>query len=282
MDKDGLEVKVRERDREIHSLRETLREVQATPAKPDTKDASIQATPTKPCSLEAGVQATPPSQLRIDAAIQTEPHLLHERAKVETTVSGKLEKQSTPSEHPEQMQARSSAQTDPVSQSENSRTSVVSEEASTSLLPFQDGSLESEMRGAGVDVHDPYDSSECVAFSDSNPDEVPDSTHSLDSFKSDRLRDDSPRRHQPTDGGQSAKPVVPIASLAITQQLSSAVVERSGTGGREKVNLDLQEEESLSDEQLSNISETELQQGKQQGWFGNHQLVRWGNPHLYC
>ena len=275
MDKNGLEVKVHERDGDIQSLRAALKEVQATPTKPDTLDASIQALPTKPCSLEAGVQATPPSKLRIDAAIQTETH---EVAKVETFLNGKLDQKSTPSQHPQQLQASSSAQTDPsrMKQSENSRTNAVSDKANTALPSPQDCSLESEMRGAGVEVHDPYDSSECVAFSDSNPDEVPDSTHSLDSFKSDRLiRDNSPCKSRHIDKGQSAKSAIPIASLDTTQQLSSVVVtERSGTGDKERVNLDLQEEESSSDEELSNTSESELKQGKQQGWFDNNCHVR--------
>lgn len=49
-----------------------------------------------------------------------------------------------------------------------------------------DSSLESEMKVVGVDVADPYDSSECVGFSDTNLDDTQDSIHSVDSVQNDR------------------------------------------------------------------------------------------------
>ena len=48
-----------------------------------------------------------------------------------------------------------------------------------------DSSLELEMKAVGIDVPDPYDSSEGAGFSDL-------STHSLESLKSDRVTSDGP------------------------------------------------------------------------------------------
>lgn len=242
-DKNGLEVKVQERDGEIEKLRETIRQVEATPTKPDTCNVYVQATPTQPDSMEAGVQATPTCQPGAEVGIQTEgAELPSRRTTTETVFSEKVKGESLPppprtTVHEDVYRLRGGAI--------SPRTSSVPDHVA------QNTSLESEMRRAGVEVTDPYDSSEGVGFSDSNMDEVPGSTHSLESFKSDRVKDTA---HEKSTS-QSAESAVPIASQSIAE-------EREMTVGVAEVPLDLQEEESSDDEELSTGSDKDLRTAK--------------------
>ena len=266
-DKDSLEGRVRERDNEIQSLRATLKEVETTPTKTVTIETGVQATPPsrERAQVDAGVQATPPTQQGIDASIQTDrikeaevhskevelhskgAELHGEKTDRENTTNGK----SKEPVHP-QPPANGTDQNDlsRVKKVNTPRTSLGVDHAhSLPLHAPQNSSLESEMRIAGVEVIDPYDSSEGVGFSDSNLDEVPDSMHSLDSFKSDKVKEElstmAALDHEQR-GVQIADSAVPVARLVVDQQLSSTVAEQQTVGRVAGMNLDLQEEESSS------------------------------------
>ena len=269
-----MEVKVRERDSEIQNLRSMLKEVQATPTKAITVETGVQATPHNQgrAQVDAGIQATPPTQQGIDVGIQTE-HVkeaeLHAKgeelhAKRTDRVNAKNDKlkESIPPQpakitaHHDQTRAKK-VLTSP-------RTSVgVDHTYSLPLTAPQNSSLESEMRVAGIEVTDPYDSSEGVGFSDScNLDEVPDSTHSLDSFKSDRLKEELAS----VKDTQSADSAVPVANLIVDQQPSSTIAKQQTEEGVASVNLDLQEEEeSSSDEHMTSSSDGDLRPHNDQG-----------------
>lgn len=266
-DKGSLEGKVRERDSEIQSLRLMLKEVQATPTKPVTIETSVQTTPPSQerAQVDASVQATPPSQQGIDTSIQAEHvreaelRLKREELQVERTEreNGKL-KDSVPPEAAKIAADHGLAGVKKAAATRSQRTSVGAERS----LPFstapQNSSLESEMRVAGVEVTDPYDSSEGVGFSDScNFDEVPDSMHSLDSFKSKEgstpvITSLGHEQRVPLNSDSA----VPVASLVVDQQPSSTVVKQHTAGGV-ATNLDLQEEDSS--ERMTSSSDGDLQ-----------------------
>ena len=219
----------------------------------------VQATPTKTDTMETSAQTMPLKREAVDAGVQTEAALFTERSKVGSTVatSNQLKAEPLPRQH---HQAKSPARADLARVKGGHRTSAGNDYSNRSLHQPQDTSLESEMRVAGVEVADPYDSSEGVGFSDSNLDEVPGSTHSLESFKSDKLKDEALLKTK------NAVSAVPVASLAVNQQPSSVAVERSTAEGVASVNPDLQEEEdSSSDERMSSSSESDLSPHKHEG-----------------
>lgn len=219
----------------------------------------VQATPTKTDTMETSAQTMSPKREAVDAGVQTEAALFTERSKVGSSVatSNQLKAEPSPWQH---HQAKSPARADLARVKGGHRTSASYDYSNRSLHQPQDTSLESEMRVAGVEVADPYDSSEGVGFSDSNLDEVPGSTHSLESFKSDKLKDEALLKTK------NAVSAVPVASLAVNQQPSSVAVERSTAEGVASVNLDLQEEEdSSSDECMSSSSESDLSPHKHEG-----------------
>lgn len=278
-DKGSLEVKVHERDSEIQSLRLMLKEVQATPTKAVTIETGVQATPPSQerAQVDAGVQATPPSQQGIDAGIQTEyvreaelhakrEELQVERRERENAKNDKL-KDSIPPQAAKLTAHHDLARVKRVTTSPRTSVGV---DHSLPLTAPQNSSLESEMRVAGVEVTDPYDSSEGVGFSDScNLDEVPDSMHSLDSFKSDRLKEESSTvltslSHEHRDV-QNADSAVPVASLIVDQQPSSTVAKQQTTGGVADVNPDLQEGDSSGDEHMTSSSDGDLRPRNDQG-----------------
>ena len=278
MDKGSLEGKVRERDGEIQSLRLMLKEVQATPTKAVTVETGVQTTPPSQerSQVDAGIQATPTSQQGIDASIQTEcvrevevrdkgEELQVERTERETAKNDKL-KDTIP---PQTVKVTTNHDLGGVKRVTSPRTSVGVKQ-SLPLAPGtapQNSSLESEMRVAGIEVTDPYDSSEGVGFSDScNLDEVPDSMHSLDSFKSDRIKEESTPvitslSHEHRDV-QSLNSAVPVASLIVDQQPSSTVASKHAAAS---VNLDLPEEDSSGDEHTTSTSDGNLRPRNDQG-----------------
>ena len=260
-----MEVKVCERDNEIQNLRSMLKEVQATPIKAVTTETGVQATPPSQerAHVDAGIQVTSPSQQGIDAGIQTEyvkeVELQAKRTERESAKNDKL-KESIPPQSAKITAHHDQARVKKVPTSP--RTSVGVDHAhSLPLTAPQNSSLESEMRVAGIEVTDPYDSSEGVGFSDScNLDEVPDSTHSLDSFKSDRIKGDSSTI-------TTVHSAVPMASSIVDQQPSSTIAKQQTAGGVASVNLDLQEEEeeeSSSDEHMTS-SDGDLRPRNDQG-----------------
>ena len=274
-----MEVKVHERDSEIQSLRLMLKEVQATPTKAVTIETGVQATPPSQerAQADAGVQAIPLSQQGIDAGIQTEyvreaelhakrEELPVERTERENAKNDKL-KDSIPPQAVKLTAHHDLARVKRLTTSP--RTSVgVDNARSLPLTAPQNSSLESEMRVAGVEVTDPYDSSEGVGFSDScNLDEVPDSMHSLDSFKSDRIKEESSavitshsHEHRDTLSADSA---VPVASLIVDQQPSSTVAKQQTTGGVADVNHD--QEDSSGDEHMTSSPDGDLRPHNDQG-----------------
>ena len=279
VEKGGLEGKVRERDSEIQSLRLMLKEVQATPTKAATIEIGVQATPPSQerAQVNAGVQVTPPSQQGIDAGIQTvyiremEPHATGEELQFEKIDRENGERDNLKEPVPPQV-AKVTAHQDlggVMRVATTSPRTSMGIKQSPSTAP-QNSSLESEMRVAGVEVTDPYDSSEGVGFSDScNLDEVPDSMHSLDSFKSDRIKEESTpvitslsREHR---DAQTADSAVPVASSIVHQQPSSTVAKQQSTGGVVEANLHLQEEESSSDEHMTSSSDGDLRPRNDQG-----------------
>ena len=222
----------------------------------------------------------------MDAGNQTEAVVFseHEKEKTNGVASERL-KESLPQEQ-QQQQVKDpvpvQADLAIVKKVTSPRTNVVSDKGRFSLpqprdfpLPHPgDTSLDSEMRVAGVEMIDPYDSSEGVGFSDSNLDEIPNSTHSLESFKSDRLKEELPSLRTSLDGVQSASSPVPVATLTVEQQPSSTVVERTSGGGMALVDLDLQvEEESSGDERVSSSSESDLRPHKFAGTFV-HSIIK--------
>ena len=281
VEKGSLGGKVRERDSEIQSLRLMLKEVQATPTKAVTIETAVQATPPSQerAQVDAGVQATPPSQQGIDVGIQTiyvreaEPRAKGEEPQVERidreNAKTDVLKEPVPPQvakvtgHHDLGGVKGMATT-----GTSARTSMGIKQ-SPSTAP-QNSSLESEMRVAGVEVTDPYDSSEGVGFSDScNLDEVPDSMHSLDSFKSDRIKEESTpvitslsREHR---DAQTADSAVPLAGSIVHQQPSSTVAKQQATGGVVEANLHLQDEESFSDDHIAYSSDGDLRPRNDQG-----------------
>lgn len=225
----------------------------------------VQATPTKPDGMEAGVQTTPPSQRQVDAALQTDFDTPAEKPRNDSAPNERFKGEPVYRKRAKSPIHRDVAR---VKKGSSPRTSMVSDHTlPTSQHPLN-SSLESEMRVAGVEVTDPYDSSEGIGFSDSNLDEVPDSTHSLESFKSDKMKDDSPlKAHVDEEKGatENAKSAVPMASSIVNQQPSSVGTERTPIGGVANMVLDLEEESSSDEHQSSNSSESELQSSKQQG-----------------
>lgn len=248
-----------------------LKEVQATPIKAVTTETGVQATPPSQerAHVDAGIQVTSPSQQGIDAGIQTEyvkevelrakgEELQAKRTERESAKNDKI-KESIPPQSAKITAHHDQARVKKVPTSP--RTSVGVDQAhSQPLTAPQNSSLESEMRVAGIEVTDPYDSSEGVGFSDScNLDEVPDSMHSLDSFKSDRIKEESSTI-------TTVHSAVPMASSIVDQQPSSTIAKQQTAGGVASVNLDLQEEEaeSSSDEHMTS-SDGDLRPRNDQG-----------------
>ena len=206
-------------------------------------DTSVQATPTQLDTVESGVQATPTIQPGVDSSSQTEGAELDNRTKTETVISEKVKVESEPMPPARPNEAW-------VGGVSCARTTSKSEQPS--LLP-QNTSLESEMRGVGIEITDPYDSSEGVGFSDSALDDVPDSTHSLEGIK-----DIAATKTLPEES-QSAESAVPLASSIISQAIAS---EHVTTGGVAAMNLDLQEEEQSSEDEPSLTNSEDLRTAK--------------------
>ena len=98
--------------------------------------------------------------------------------------------------------------------SSSPKTSVVSD-------PL-DSSLDHEMKAVGVELTDPYDSSECVGFSDTNLDDTHDSTHSVESIDREKSNERLPLQLSTQSHDTVAPPpdvLVPVVEQ-ITEQLS--------------------------------------------------------------
>ena len=160
--------------------------------------------PHKPPATEVGVQTDNPSvETQSESKHISTPSENRVKSETITTLLGR-ERVKSPI-HRDVGKRRSSSP----------KTSVVSD-------PL-DSSLDNEMKAVGVELTDPYDSSECVGFSDTNLDDTHDSTHSVESIDREKSNERLPPQlllSQSHDNVATPPDVLVPVVEQITEQLS--------------------------------------------------------------